>query len=220
MNCASFCLNQLEMNSCCSAQCVLCRRQSAHQVLVVVVPSLVISSSCARDCVFMTRDMEKMSGKCCKTDQGLEIRSTRNRVHQRSPFRRDVQPLTLRPGPSKNWPMFSGDQKVNLGFQNLITIGQSTFNVDQFNPTGQPWWGCCCWWWCCCCCCCCVLFLTRAETRRDVYVHKSPRLIILSTGSPRRPTVGYRGLFVVGCWLLVIGDWLHLFHVIHHRRPA
>ena len=47
-----FCLNQLEMNSCCSAQCVLCRRQSAHQVLVVVVPSLVVSSSCARDCVF------------------------------------------------------------------------------------------------------------------------------------------------------------------------
>ena len=38
------CLNQLELN-----------RQSAHQVLVV--PSLVISSSCARDCVFMTRDM-------------------------------------------------------------------------------------------------------------------------------------------------------------------
>ena len=26
-------------------------------MLVVVVPSLVISSSCARDCVFMTRDM-------------------------------------------------------------------------------------------------------------------------------------------------------------------
>ena len=46
-----------ELNSCCSAQCVLCRRQSAHQVLVVVVPSLVVSSSCARDCVFMTRDM-------------------------------------------------------------------------------------------------------------------------------------------------------------------
>ena len=46
------------MNSwCCPAQCVLCRWQSAHQVLVVVVPSLVISSSCARDCVFMTRDM-------------------------------------------------------------------------------------------------------------------------------------------------------------------
>ena len=52
-----FCLNQLELNICCSAQCVLCRRQSAHQVLVVVVPSLVISSSCARDCVFITRDM-------------------------------------------------------------------------------------------------------------------------------------------------------------------
>ena len=29
----------------------------AHQVLVVVVPSLAISSSCARDCVFTTRDM-------------------------------------------------------------------------------------------------------------------------------------------------------------------
>ena len=52
-----FCLNQLELNSCCSARCVLCRRQSGHQVLVVVVPSLVISSSCARDCVFMIRDM-------------------------------------------------------------------------------------------------------------------------------------------------------------------
>ena len=52
-----FCLNQLELNSCCSAQRVLCRRQSAHQVLVVVVPSFVISASCARDCVFMTRDM-------------------------------------------------------------------------------------------------------------------------------------------------------------------
>ena len=52
-----FCLNQLELNSCCSAQCVLCRRQSGHQVLVVVVLSLVISSSCARDCVFMTRDI-------------------------------------------------------------------------------------------------------------------------------------------------------------------
>ena len=35
-----FCLNQLELNSCCPAQCALCR-----------------SSSCARDCVFMTRDM-------------------------------------------------------------------------------------------------------------------------------------------------------------------
>ena len=52
-----FCLNQLELNSCCSAQCVLCRRQSGHQGLVVVVLSLVISSSCARDCVFMIRDM-------------------------------------------------------------------------------------------------------------------------------------------------------------------
>ena len=39
-----FCLIRLELNSCCSAQCVLCRRQSAHQVLVVVVPSLVVSS--------------------------------------------------------------------------------------------------------------------------------------------------------------------------------
>ena len=52
-----FCLKRLELNNCCPAQCVLCRRQSAHQVLVVVVPSLVISSPCARDCVFMTRDM-------------------------------------------------------------------------------------------------------------------------------------------------------------------
>ena len=52
-----FCLNQLELNSCCSAQCVLCRRQSAHQVLVVGVPSLVFSSSCAQDSVLMTRDM-------------------------------------------------------------------------------------------------------------------------------------------------------------------
>ena len=39
-----------------SAVCTVWR-QSAHQVLVVVVLSLVISSSCARDCVFMTRDM-------------------------------------------------------------------------------------------------------------------------------------------------------------------
>ena len=52
-----FCLTLLEMNSCCTTQCVLCKRRSAHQVIVVVVPSLVISSSCARDCVFMTRDM-------------------------------------------------------------------------------------------------------------------------------------------------------------------
>ena len=52
MYCVSF-----VWTNCCSAQCVLCRRQSAHQVLVVVVPSLVISLSCARDCVFMTRDM-------------------------------------------------------------------------------------------------------------------------------------------------------------------
>ena len=35
----------------------LVSQPSAHQVLVVVVPSLVISSSCARHCVFMTRDM-------------------------------------------------------------------------------------------------------------------------------------------------------------------
>ena len=55
-----FCLNQLELNSCCPAQCVLCRRQTAHRVLVVVVPSLVISSYCALDCVFMTRDMLRM----------------------------------------------------------------------------------------------------------------------------------------------------------------
>ena len=31
--------------------------KTAHQVLVVVVPSLVVSLSCARDSVFMTRDM-------------------------------------------------------------------------------------------------------------------------------------------------------------------
>ena len=56
-----FCLNQLEMNSCCCpAQCVSCSGQSEHQVLVVVVASLFISSSCARDCVFMTREMLRM----------------------------------------------------------------------------------------------------------------------------------------------------------------
>ena len=35
----------------------VCLVQEAHQVRVVLVPSLVVSSSCARDCVFTTRDM-------------------------------------------------------------------------------------------------------------------------------------------------------------------
>ena len=39
-----------------SAACLV-QEAVAHQVLVVVVPSLVLSSSCARDCVFVTRDM-------------------------------------------------------------------------------------------------------------------------------------------------------------------
>ena len=43
-----------------SAGCLVAGGKSAHQVLVVVVPSLVISSSCARDCVFMTREMLRM----------------------------------------------------------------------------------------------------------------------------------------------------------------
>ena len=43
-----------------SAVCLVQEAKSAHQVFVVIVPSLVISSSCARDCVFRTRDMLRM----------------------------------------------------------------------------------------------------------------------------------------------------------------
>ena len=39
-----FCLTSVELNSCCSVQCVLCESYRAHQVLVVV-PSFVVSSS-------------------------------------------------------------------------------------------------------------------------------------------------------------------------------
>ena len=50
------CLNQLELNSCCSAQCVLCRMQWAHQVLVVVLlPSCYQLMLCTRQCVHDSR---------------------------------------------------------------------------------------------------------------------------------------------------------------------
>ena len=42
---------------CCSAQRVLCDSCPAHQVLVSPFPCCCVSSSCARDCVFLTRDM-------------------------------------------------------------------------------------------------------------------------------------------------------------------
>ena len=51
--------------------------QSAHQVLVVVVHSLVISSSCARDCVFMTRDMLRIMAQenlICTSRPTVEVK--------------------------------------------------------------------------------------------------------------------------------------------------
>ena len=56
--CVSFWLAQCELcGCCCSAQCdVLCESCPAHQV-PVFPPCCCVSSSCARDCVFLTRDM-------------------------------------------------------------------------------------------------------------------------------------------------------------------
>ena len=57
--CVSFWLAQCELcGCCCSAQCdVLCESCPAHQVPVFPFPCCCVSSSCARDCVFLTRDM-------------------------------------------------------------------------------------------------------------------------------------------------------------------
>ena len=58
-----FCLNQLELNSCCcSAQCVLCRRQSALQVLLSLFLPL-LSAHLVHETVFMTRDMLRMTAQ-------------------------------------------------------------------------------------------------------------------------------------------------------------
>ena len=56
--CVSFWLAQCELcGCCCSSQRVLCESCPAHKVPLFPFPCCCVSSSCARDCVFLTRDM-------------------------------------------------------------------------------------------------------------------------------------------------------------------